>query len=123
MDHPETHTVTLDNGPRPAGKPDRCFYCNQCIGELHTETCVLRNRTVVVRAVVEYVVRVPSSWSVEDILFHRNDSSWCKSNLISELERIDGSVCLCGSVLFEFVREATVEDELAQGSAASNDDE
>ena len=36
-----THIVTADDeGIRPAGKPDECFYCLRKVGELHRDDCV-----------------------------------------------------------------------------------
>jgi hypothetical protein len=112
--HPETHTVTAENGPRPAGKPDECFYCKKKIGELHKLDCVVRQKTVVVRATIEYTIVVPEHWDKDSIEFHRNTGSWCSSNAIGELYRI-GVVedsCMCSQISFEYVREATAGDEL-----------
>lgn len=86
MYHPETYTVTKDNGPRPAGKPDRCFYCERRIGAEHKENCVLRIKTVVIKATIEYTVSVPAHWTAEDVRFNRNQSSRCASNIIEEMK-------------------------------------
>lgn len=103
-------------GIRPLGPPDRCFYCNATLGEQHGETCVIRNRTVLVRATVEYVVSVPEHWDAEAIEFQRNDGSWCADNLIAELQSIVASErCLCPLTRFEFVREASIGDEAESG--------
>jgi hypothetical protein len=53
MNHPETYIVTEKNGPRPAGPPDECFYCGQKIGQKHKSDCVCRDRSVMVRMIVE----------------------------------------------------------------------
>ena len=104
-------------GVRPAGKPDRCFYCGALLGEQHKHDCVIRDQTVVVKMVAELVIVRPESWSPSDIEFHLNDSSWCASNIIHELgERYDNDErCLCPFVEFTYVREATAEDEEAHG--------
>ena len=113
MEHPETHPVTEKHGPRPAGKPDRCFYCGRLVGEEHKEDCVMRSRTVVLQAVITYVDTVPENWTAEDIFNHRNLGSWCANNLIDDLDRIQG--CLCGSVEITYIKEASVEEEQEWG--------
>ena len=113
MLHPETHEVTVTNGPRPAGPADECFYCEAKVGETHLAECVCRKRTVVVKAMLTYAIEVPEEWSEEDILSHRNDGSWCGNNCLAEIRRAldhDGS-CMCDSVEYEFVMEATRDDE------------
>jgi hypothetical protein len=67
-------------------------------------------RTVIVRMTVEYPVEVPADWDSHMIEFHRNDSSWCASNALNELEELYGcenfDSCMCnGSTKFEYVRE------------------
>jgi len=112
MLHPETHRVTAKHGPRPAGSSYKCFYCDQGFASDHKADCVLRQRTVLVRATIEYAIAVPEDWSSDMVEFHRNDSSWCCGNMIGELEAINESHgCLCNVVKFEFVREATADDE------------
>lgn len=115
MIHSNTHAVTVTNGPRPAGKPDECFYCQSHVGTTHAPDCVLRERTIVVRATIEYVVTVPEHWDAHQIVFHRNDGTWCASNGLAELaalaERLDAvNSCPCSYVEYGFVREATIED-------------
>lgn len=115
MSVPESVTIpnvlANDDGIRPAGNPDECFYCQQKVGTPHKETCVCVNKKVKIRAIVEYEVEVPFCWDKEDIEFHRNEGSWCASNLIDELSNIDhegeDDICLCGIAKFEFV-EVTV---------------
>ncbi len=110
------------HGIRPAGKPDRCFYCGEALGEEHKDTCVIRSRTVVIRATIEYAISVPENWDTQLIEFQRNDGSWCADNFISELEELrdrktedlGGGMkigCVCEMTSFEYVREATPEDE------------
>ena len=39
----------------------------------------------------------PSDWDDDMIEFHLNESNWCCSNLISELEKYDEkNGCICG---------------------------
>jgi hypothetical protein len=115
MIHSETHIVTEDS-VRKAGKQDECFYCNNKLGDLHKLDCVCRDKTVVVRATIEYVVKVPEFWDDYNIECHRNESSWCSDNIIGELEELEEKHgCLCNFVNFEYVREATKEDEEKMG--------
>lgn len=105
---PETHLVAPSYGPRPAGRDDECFYCQRPVGELHDLGCVLRLRRVVVRMTVEFPVEVPDSWTAEDIEFHRNEGTWCATNVLPELEAaIPEDGCLDDlEVHFNYVREA-----------------
>lgn len=57
---------------RPASEDRCCFYCKQPIGAHHKLSCVLVRRKVRVRAIIEYDVSVPSTWTPEEIDFHRN---------------------------------------------------
>lgn len=99
-----------DEGIRPAGPPDACFYCKAKVGDLHSEKCVSVTRKVRVRAVIEYEIDVPSHWGESDINFHRNEGSWCASNMLRELKAIDevedGPGCLCPLVEFKYIGES-----------------
>lgn len=110
MKHKEAWTVG-DEGIRTLGKPNHCFYCGVERGGIHKDDCVIRQRTVIVRMTVEYAVLVPESWTKEEIEFDRNLGRWCATNAISELEDISHTDCLCDVSKFEFVREATEDDE------------
>lgn len=98
---------------RPAiAPPDRCGYCPSRLGEEHALECVCRRRSVVVRLIVEYAVTMPESWDEAMILSNRNDGCWCASNAIQELEALNRKAgCLCAPARYEFVREATDEDD------------
>ena len=107
MVKPETFKVTPENGPRPAGSPDHCFYCEVPVGGYHDSECVLRIRTVVVRMTVEYEIEVPESFDKDLIEFGRNEGTWCASNAMKELDKlIEDDGCLCNFARFEYVREA-----------------
>lgn len=116
MEMPETHMVTPENGPRPAGKPDQCFYCPRHVGEEHAPDCVCRKRTVVVRATVEAVLEVPESWTTEDIEHLWNDSHTCADNFYEAITRDMPNPdpekwgCTCNSSEIRVVREATEDD-------------
>ena len=111
MHRQEPWYVTQD-AIRPAGPPDQCFYCHMPMGELHHPSCTIPQRTVVVAFTFELVRKVPANWDREMIEFHMNDSSWCTSNLLPELERLsDDEHCVCFAVRGQYVREADADDE------------
>lgn len=112
MKHPETYLCTPTYGPRPAGKPDECFYCHARIGEEHRDTCVMRRKTVLVRMTVPVVLSVPEDWTEKDVLFHLLESSSCSAGNILRTEfGSDKHFCLCLYAGFEYSREATDTDE------------
>lgn len=89
---------------RPASPLEECFYCGEPIGEFHKSECVLINKKVKIKMIVEYEIAVPNDWDQEEIEFHRNEGTWCSDNALDELEEIareDG--CLCQKTTFEFV--------------------
>lgn len=105
---PRRFQVTTD-AQRPAseeaGLLGKCFYCRQPIGDYHEEDCVLVHKKAKIRMIVEYDIEVPSTWTAEDIEFQRNESSYCASNAISELEALDSQeeTCLCEYTKFECI--------------------
>lgn len=137
-------TITeKDNGIRPAGKPDECFYCNTKVGGVHGSECVM------IVCMVEYDVLVigqkvgtftredPAFWDEERCNFNKNDSSWCCDNALNEIKwlindsailaqkqitelrgEIDeygaGECCTCDLLEFRFVKKTT-EPFLSKG--------
>lgn len=98
--------VTEENGPRPAGRPDRCFYCGHALGDRHKDDCVCVVRHVRIRLTVEYNVEVPADWDEGMILFHRNEGTWCASNFIDELDKRFGDesdACMCGAAHIDVI--------------------
>ena len=92
--------VVRPEDARPAGKPDRCFYCGNEIGQMHNTGCVIMSKKVKVRFTIEYDIEVPIDWKKDLIEFSRNEGSWCVDNMVAELEQLakkaeeeDG--CLC----------------------------
>jgi hypothetical protein len=107
--------VTKENGVRPAGLQDRCFYCGQHIGENHKDDCVCVVKVVMVKVEMTIAKVVPASWQDHMVNFHLNDSGWCADNFAQDLERYmdargDDGPCLCGVFSGEYVRDATTED-------------
>ena len=100
-DMPESWPLVVENddGIRPAGKPDECFYCQRKIGEDHQRNCVVVNKKVKVRWSFDVVIEVPHNWTAENVEFHYGESSWCASNAIAELQKQfpgeDGTPCPC----------------------------
>lgn len=111
MEHPETHQCTTENGPRPAGPPDECFYCKVKVGQEHKEDCGLRSRSVVVRFIFHCVVMVPEDWDQDMIDFHYNESTWCAHNALDFLDTRKEECCWCSDASAEYLGEATEDDE------------
>jgi len=110
-----TRMVTPENGPRPAGKPDECFYCRQPVGSPHKDDCVCFCKIVMVKVEMTLPRVVPAHWDQHDIEFHLNDSSWCANNITNDIKRMEAADeencrCLCHNFSGEFLREATAED-------------
>ena len=89
-----------DNGIRPAGKPDECFYCQSKVGEPHGRECVIVTKSVTLEYRILIDVEVPHFWNDDDINFHRNEGSWCAGNAVNELvcfkEELEArGECLC----------------------------
>lgn len=115
MNLEHTRMVTPENGPRPAGKPTECFYCHQPLGEPHKDDCLCFTKIVMVKVEITIPKVVPVYWTKHEIEFHMNDSSWCASNIVNDLERMDEADednrhCLCNDFTGEFLRDATAED-------------
>ena len=110
-------TVTADDeGIRPAGPKDECFYCQVKIGGQHGAECVIRKRTVIVELTIQVAVAVPEYWDDDAIEFRYNESSACKNGLIEDIVRMQERMrtagnCLCSAGEVTFVREADAEDE------------
>jgi|ERR1700679_3151709 hypothetical protein len=112
MHHPETYFVTKTNGPRPAGRPDECFYCRLPVGSAHAEGCVLRKRTIVMIAEIEVLVEVDQLSAAGVIERGFNEGSWCADNLLGWIENAQrADKCLCDLAKVVFLREATETDE------------
>lgn len=94
-----------DHGIRPAGRPDHCFYCSSKVGQPHGEGCVVVHKRIKVRATIEFDIEVPHHWDKQMIEFHRNDGTWCSSNLQNDIDTYKESTgsCMCGETKIEFV--------------------
>mgnify|MGYP001611261027 CR=1 FL=1 len=102
--------VYNDDGIRPAGKPDECFYCRNKVGQSHSKNCVIVTKRIKLRYTIDVEINVPHFWTKETIEFHRNENGWCADNLISELEEFgEEKGCLCNYTTAEYVE--TVDDK------------
>ena len=98
------------------GKQDECFYCGETLGNEHKRGCVLRERTIIIEFKCSLLVSVPEDWGTEMIEFFFNDSSYCSSNLIDELKKLDKhNNCICPFSEVNYLREANKEDEFEYG--------
>lgn len=109
MDDPRDATgwplvAVNDDGIRPAGRPDRCFYCQQRVGMPHTRTCVVILKRIRVRYIFTVEIDVPHSWDKDTVEFHRNESSWCGDNALDDIDQfVPVGACLCPFMACEFV--------------------
>ncbi|MCK9570948.1 hypothetical protein M0R72_18510 [Candidatus Pacearchaeota archaeon] len=97
-----------DDGIRPAGNPDECFYCNKKIGTPHGKDCVCVTKRVKVEYRFEIEIDIPHHWEAEDFEFHRNHGSWCADNAAGDIERFVGDGCACECFEAKYIE--TVDD-------------
>lgn len=132
-----------DNGIRPAGKPDECFYCRQKVGQPHGKDCVCVDKVVRYDVFIKgeklgtFERHEPHAWTPQECEFHKNRSSWCKDNSVDyikwsddrgqqlvdkHLENADGegSSCTCSLLTFKFV-EVTDEGPLIELREPANE--
>lgn len=117
-----------DDGIRPAGAPDECFYCRMKVGQLHAENCSIVHKIVEleITASLPDGTKILGTWTLEEAhratpeeIEHRyNEGTWCVGNIDrcrdkivwhtdrdawTELQQISG--CWCGGeIRFRFVR-------------------
>lgn len=104
----KTTFLVTEKAQRPARMDGRCFYCSQSIGAEHLPDCVLIRKKAIVEMTVSYEIDVPNGWDEEQVRFHRNESSWCASNSLEELAKLEEEHgCLCSVVEFEVVEVGT----------------
>jgi hypothetical protein len=56
-----------DDGIRPAGPSDACFYCEQLVGTPHARDCVVVTKVARFRCKLDIDITVPHSWSPDQI--------------------------------------------------------
>ena len=98
---------------RPAGPPDKCFYCGAAVGTEHNNGCVIRSKTVIMDYTFRLCVDIPEDWDTKTSEFCRGGgSSYCCDNVISLIEYAAEKMgCSCGFTTPVFVRDATELDE------------
>ena len=114
MTNPQTTFLVTEKAMRPASDKRQCFYCQQAIGDPHKADCVLINKRVKLRTIIEYEDEVPADWNKDSIEFHRNESSWCADNLLTHLEKVaEKGGCLCSmqtTAYLETISEAFLDE-------------
>lgn len=94
---------------RPVSKGSgACTYCQEKIGQPHKWECVIPQKWVTVRMTITMPMQFPRSWDKDNIEFKLNESSWCASNIVDELEELSKQVDLCNITEFEFLHEGEV---------------
>lgn len=79
-----------DDGIRPAGRPDACFYCRRRVGERHAFDCIMVGIPRTYRVILDgedvgsWTIEDPISWDARMRAFHKNESAWCKNNMLDE---------------------------------------
>lgn len=100
-----------DDGIRPAGPPDECFYCQQKIGSPHGAECVIVTKRVRVAFTIIYDYDVPWFWDKKMIEFHNGGgSSGCGDNRLDQIvqDREEAGTCLCEGTEIQFL--GVIED-------------
>lgn len=65
--------------------------------EYDQENNMADRQTKTIQWTINLPMNFPSDWDDDMIEFHLNESSWCCSNLINELEKYDEkNGCICG---------------------------
>lgn len=106
-----TRLVTKENGVRPAGKQDECFYCHKKCGDEHDKDCVCFEKVIMIKIEMTIPMKFPSNWNKDDIECRLNDSTYCFNNITDDIENIDRSGgCICATTKAEYIRDATDND-------------
>lgn len=120
-DYQWPRVIENDDGIRPAGLPDRCFFCEQKIGNFHKTSCVTIQRAVEYDVLIrnqvvgKWSTTEPYSWNKEHCEQHRNLGTWCKDNAVDsiewtseqaklEVDSLPDEQCTCGLLEFRVSR-------------------
>lgn len=96
---------------KAAGK-NECTWCGASVGLPHKDECVVPKRVVTLEVTFRVPMPVPQSWTPDQIEFHRNESSWCASNWLHDLERFCGDQrCLCAYSNTRYIGEGEAGEE------------
>ena len=94
--------LSNDDGIRPAGKPDECFYCRRKIGQEHRDKCIIVQKRVQLKYTFIIERYVPYFWDKKRAEDYFNDGTWCALNSIDDIEDQE-SDCLCDIFECEFL--------------------
>lgn len=105
-----------EDAVRPARPDGTCFYCRKPLGELHSDGCMMRRRSVVMRFSVDLVISAPVDQDGEALNFRYNEGTWCADNLMAYLDELMQRTndCLCSHVSAQYIREANENDQEGQ---------
>lgn len=120
-----------DDGIRPAGRPDECFYCQRRVGQLHKKDCSIVRKRVELKLTVTmpdgrvitgvWLTDEPHFATPQQTEFMYNESSWCAGNILHDFRRREIALdcpdgwdtlealrktgdCLCNRTVVKFVR-------------------
>lgn len=73
---------------------------------------MMKNKSIVVRLTIDYVVSVPEEWDENMIEFHRNESSFCVGTDIRDLATLIEltDICGCSSSSVKYLRDTEQDD-------------
>jgi hypothetical protein len=84
-----------DYGIRPAGAPDRCFYCDAQVGQFHGLECPMIEKKVAYDVLADGIKigtwsrNEPYCWDDNRCEFHKNEGTWCADNALDVIEWLD----------------------------------
>lgn len=89
---------------RAGSDEKQCFYCQEPIGGLHKDDCVLVKKKILSKVTIVFEDEMPADWNKVGIEFKYNDSSSCMDNFIGHiLNAVDKCGCFCTYSLGEEV--------------------
>ena len=74
-----------DDGIRPAGDKDKCFYCQQRVGRLHKKDCVIVTKKWRLKVTFTIEKDYPFIWDKHSVEFSLNESSSCSNNILNDI--------------------------------------
>ena len=70
-----------------------------------------KHKKVRIKWTIELPMEVPEEWDKEMIEFYFNESSWCCSNIIEDLQQYDKDHgCICNICKAEFLEEISKDE-------------
>lgn len=94
----ERMVTSDDEGIRPAGADDECFYCHQKVGQRHKMDCVMLTKKGRIRLTIELPLEAAQSFDAHTIEFMYTKGSWCHSNLTAWIDKVTDSEGCCGFI-------------------------